>query len=121
MLHPTALLKSAIVLALLLLVTPAQGQPSAFDKAALAWTLPWDADWVTAVSFVGPNRVAAGNNLGEILVWELPGELGGPAPKPVRRLAGHTNTINRLLATPDGRWLISASNDRTGRYWGLEG
>jgi WD40 repeat protein len=90
------------------------------EKAKLAWNLPWDADWVTAVSFVGPNRVAAGNNLGDILVWELPGESGGPAPKPVRRLVGHSNTINRLLTTPDGRVLISASNDHTIRYWDLD-
>jgi WD40 repeat protein len=90
------------------------------EKAKPTWILPWDADWVTAVSFVGPNRVAAGNNLGEILVWELPGGPGGPAPKPVRRLVGHTNTINRLLATPDGRWLISASNDHTVRTWDLD-
>jgi WD40 repeat protein len=75
---------------------------------------------VTAVSFVGPNRVAAGNNLGEILIWELPGESGGTAPKPVRRLVGHTNTVTRLLSTPDGRWLISASNDRSVRYWDLQ-
>jgi WD40 repeat protein len=90
------------------------------DKATLAWNLPWDADWVTAVSFVGPNRVAAGNNVGDILVWELPASAADPAPKPKRRLVGHTNTINRLLATPDGRWLISASNDHTVRYWDLQ-
>jgi WD40 repeat protein len=99
---------------------PAAAQPAEFGKAALAWNLPWDADWVTAVSFVGPSRVAAGNNLGEILLWELPGESGGAAPMPVRRLVGHTNTVNRLVATPDGRWLISASNDRTVRYWDLD-
>src|SRR5215471_8792319 len=56
------------------------------SKASLAWNLPWDADWVTAVTFAGSNKVAAGNNLGHILVWELPGESGGAAPKPVRRL-----------------------------------
>jgi WD40 repeat protein len=95
-------------------------QPGAFDKAKPAWNLPWDADWVTAVSFVGPNRVAAGNNLGDILIWDLPGESGGTAPKPVRRLVGHTNTVTRLLSTPDGRWLISASNDRSIRYWDMQ-
>src|SRR5436305_687598 len=79
-----------------------------FDKTILAWTLPWDADWVTSVSFVGPNRLAAGNNLGDVLVWDLPEKAGVPAPMPVRRLVGHTNTVNRLLTTPDQRWLISA-------------
>ena len=84
---------------------------SDFSKAAVAWTLPWDADWVTAVTFLGPTRtIAAGNNLGEILLWELPDKTGAPAPMPLRRLDGHTNAITRLLSSPDGRHLISASN-----------
>jgi WD40 repeat protein len=92
-----------------------------FGKAALAWSLPWDADWVTAVCFPGPTgRLAAGNNLGQILLWELPAEAGTPAPSPVRRLDGHTNAITRLRATADGRWLISASYDHTIRYWDLQ-
>jgi WD40 repeat protein len=91
------------------------------DKAALAWTLPWDADWVTAVTFLGPTRrVAAGNNLGQILLWDLPEKPGDPLPAPCRRLDGHTNVITRLLATPDGRWLISASYDHTIRFWDMQ-
>ena len=91
------------------------------DKAALAWTLPWDADWVTAVAFVGSTRqIAAGNNLGQILLWELPEKPGGAAPSPVRRLDGHTNAVTRLVSTPDNRWLISASNDHTIRYWDMK-
>lgn len=89
-----------------------------FKKAALAWNMPWDADWVTAVAFIGPTRrVAAGNNLGQIVVWELPEKPGGDPPKPVLRLDGHTNVISRLAATPDGKVLISASYDHTIRYW----
>jgi WD40 repeat protein len=91
-----------------------------FDKAALAWKLPWDADWVTSVAFLGNNRVAAGNNLGQILVWDLPSKVGAAAPAPSWRLDGHTNSVNRLVATPDGRWLISASNDHTIRYWDMQ-
>jgi len=92
-----------------------------FDKAALAWTLPWDADWITAVRFLGPTRrVAAGNNLGQILVWDLPEKAGAPVPVPVRRLDGHTNVISRLLSTADGRWLISASYDHSIRFWDLQ-
>src|SRR5262245_50679987 len=92
-----------------------------FDKAALAWTLPWDADWVTAARFLGPTRrVAAGNNLGQILVWDLPEKPSGPAPAPVRRLDGHTNVVSRLLSTTDGRWLISAGYDHTIRFWDMQ-
>ncbi len=110
-----------------------------FEKATLLWSLPWDADWVSAVSFIGPRQVAAGNNLGEILVWELPekpeklaepgtdkakpaggGEKGEKplysAPAPVRQFVGHSNVINRMIGVA-GRWLITASNDHTIRYW----
>jgi hypothetical protein len=91
-----------------------------FDKAALMWTLPWDDDWVTAVAVLGPTRrVAAGNNIGQILVWELPENPGAATPVPVRRLDGHTNVISRLLATPDGRWLVSASYDHSVRLWDM--
>ena len=100
--------------------SPAAAQDVDFTKASVAWNLQWDPDWVTAVSFVGNNKVAAGNNLGHILIWELPGGSGGAAPSLVRRLVGHTNSINRLVATPDGRWLISASNDHTIRYWDMQ-
>jgi WD40 repeat protein len=93
-------------------------EASPFDKATLAWTLPWDADWVTAVRFLGASRrLAAGNNRGEILVWDLLEQASTPAPLPVRRLDGHTNVISRLLSTADGRWLLSASYDHTIRYW----
>ena len=89
-----------------------------FTKSKLTWNLTWDADWVTAVAFCGSTRrVAAGNNLGQIVVWELPEKPGGDAPKPILRLDGHTNVISRLMCTPDGKTLLSASYDRTIRYW----
>ena len=111
------------------------------EKTTLLWSLPWDAAWVSAVSFVGPRHIAAGNNLGEILVWELP-EKPEPAPEPVaekpksggsekgekpfceavpptRQFTGHTNVINRLICA-ENRWLISASNDHTVRYWDMQ-
>jgi WD40 repeat protein len=94
-------------------------QPPAFADAKLVWTLPWDNDWVTAVSFVGNNRVAAGNKLGDILVWNLPDALDAKAPPPIRRLVGHTNEITRMLTTPDQKTLISASNDHTVKYWDM--
>jgi WD40 repeat protein len=99
----------------------AEAQAPDLARTALVWTLPWDADWVTAVAFLGNNRLAAGNNLGQILVWDLPTQPGAPAPSPARRLDGHTNTVNRLVSTPEGRWLISASSDHTLRYWDSEG
>ncbi len=103
---------------LLIAIQSAAAQPAPFADAKLAWTLPWDADWVTAVSFVGDDRVAAGNKLGDILVWDLPAP-GEKAPMPSRNLVGHSNEITRMLTTPDQKMLISASNDRTVKYWDM--
>jgi WD40 repeat protein len=93
-----------------------------FTKPTQAWNLQWDADWVTAVTFLGSSRlVAAGNNLGQILLWELPAkvEKGEATPKPVARLDAHTNVISHLASSPDGKTLISASYDHTIRYWDI--
>lgn len=109
-----------------------------FEKATLLWSFPWEVDWVSAVSFVGPKHIAAGNNRGEMLLWELPEKpelLPEPsekekkstdkgerplyiAPSPSRQFLGHTNVITHLLCA-ENRWLISASNDHTIRYWDL--
>src|SRR5262249_49699805 len=98
----------------------AMAEVTNFDKAALAWSLQWDADWVTSVAFVGEGRtLAAGNNLGQILLWELPDKPGGAAPAPLRKLDGHTNVISRLLPMPDGR-LLSSSYDHTIRVWDVK-
>lgn len=94
----------------------------AWDKAQLAWNLPWDSDWVTAVAWLGPTRrIVAGNRLGEMLLWELPEKLGEKAPKPIRKLAGHSNCINRLIARKDGKRLYSCSHDHTVRVWDTGG
>jgi WD40 repeat protein len=83
--------------------------------------LPGNAGWVTAVAFVGAGRrLAAGNQLGQILLWELPDQPGSPVPNPLRRLDGHTNAVTALTATPDGRWLLSASYDHTVRCWDMQ-
>jgi WD40 repeat protein len=93
----------------------------AFDKPILVWSLTWDADWVTAVSFVGSSRkLVAGNNLGQILLWELPEKLSGDPPKPTGRLDGHSNVVSKLAATTDGKVLISSSYDHGIRYWNID-
>lgn len=98
----------------------AQEKTGVFDKAPLAFTIPWDADWCTAVTFAGSSRkLAAGNKLGQILVWDLPETPTNEVPVPARRLDGHTNAITALAATPDGRWLISTSYDHSIRLWDL--
>ncbi len=86
------------------------------DKATLAWSIVWDDDAVTAVAFLGSNRLAAGNELGSVYVFDLPEKEGTPAPS--RRLDGHTNSVTSLAALADGR-LVSASYDHTLRWWNL--
>jgi WD40 repeat protein len=91
------------------------------DKPTLVWQMPFESEsaWPVAVTFVGPNRVAAGNQDGQLFVWELPAApVESKTLWPIRRLDGHTNGITRLVATPD-ETLISASLDRTIRIWDL--
>ncbi len=108
----------------------------AFNPAnpRLRYQLTFEGSWPTSVAFLGSGRkLAAGNQLGQILVWDLP-EVPPPLdPKadkkerqaanlpPVRLLDGHTNEITRLVATPDGKSLLSASLDRTVRVWPVDG
>ena len=91
------------------------------DKPTLIWQMPFESEsaWPMAVTFVGSNHIAAGNQDGQLFVWELP---SAPTESktlwPLRRLDGHTNGVTRLVATPDGT-LISASLDHTIRLWDL--
>lgn len=91
-------------------------QPAPFADAKVLHTLPWNSDVISAVAFIGNDKVAAGNKRGDILIWNLPSG-DGKTPNPARRLLGHTGEVNRLLVTPDGKTLISASNDRTVKLW----
>ena len=87
-----------------------------FADAKVIHTLPWNSDVISAVAFIGNDHIAAGNKRGDILIWNL-SATEGKTPDPARRLAGHDNEINRLLVTPDGKALISASSDHTVKYW----
>jgi WD40 repeat protein len=91
-------------------------QSSAFTDAKVIHTLPWNSNVISAVAFIGNDQVAAGNRHGDILIWKIPAQ-GGDKLDPVRKLVGHTGAVNRLLVTPDGKTLISASNDRTVKTW----
>ncbi|MEX0703159.1 MAG: WD40 repeat domain-containing protein [Planctomycetales bacterium] len=104
-------------------------------KIERAWFLPWNAGWTRCVTFLGGSeRLAAGNQQGDILLWDLPGkmpeaapagagkakgddEFSAPVRRPLRAFRGHTNLVSRLGASPDGKWLYSASWDHTLRIW----
>ncbi len=102
------------------------------NKPIHQWQLSFEGDWPTSVSFLGNGRrIAAGNQSGQIYIWDLPETPPKPTLKdpkdkkidtppdfaPVRRLDGHANGITHLLATPDGKTLISSSLDHTVRLW----
>lgn len=103
------------------------------SKPKLRYQLTFEGSWPTSVAFLGSGRkLAAGNQHGQIFVWDLPekppefkavpkGDRQAPNLWPVRRLDGHNNEISRLVATRDGKHLASASYDRTVRLWPTEG
>jgi WD40 repeat protein len=101
-------------------------------KPKLVYQLTFEGSWPTSVAFVGKTRLAAANQEGQLIVWELPekppefkvdpkGDRKAPNIWPVRELIGHHNEITHLIATPDGKLLISSSLDRTIRVWPTDG
>lgn len=100
-------------------------------KSKLLYQLTFEGSWPTSVAFLG-KRLAAGNQLGQLVLWDLPEkppefkvdpkkEQKAPNVWPVRKLDGHTNEITRLVVNPDGKQLISSSLDRTVRIWPADG
>ncbi len=100
------------------------------DKPKLMWQLQFEGAWPMAVTFLDSGRrIVAGNQDGQLLMWDLPdeppafepksktAERQAPSAPPSRRLDGHTNGITRLVATPDGKWIVSASLDHSVRLW----
>lgn len=99
------------------------------NNPKLLWQLTFEGAWPTAVAFLDSSRkLAAANQEGQILVWDLPeeppafeadkkSERKAPNCWPVRRLDGHTNGVTRLVAANGGQTLVSASLDHSLRIW----
>lgn len=56
--------------------------------------------------------VIAGDSVGNGFIWHIYGQL-------VREFKGHTSTIRQFSLSPDGKRLISASDDRTAIIWDM--
>jgi WD40 repeat protein len=99
------------------------------NNPKLLWQLNFEGPWPTGIAFLGSGRrLAAANEGGQIYIWDLPetlpafeapknSERKAPDQPPVRRLDGHTNGVTRLIASPDGKTLVSASLDHSIRLW----
>ncbi|MBL8827032.1 MAG: hypothetical protein JNM18_08595 [Planctomycetaceae bacterium] len=96
-------------------------------KPAGHWQLPFEGAWPTAVALLPSGKqLVAGNEKGELFVWDLPGDLVAEVGKnetpplaPVRQLVGHENGITRIVALPGGHTIATASLDHTVRLWDL--
>lgn len=95
-----------------------------FDTSAIRWSLTRNSaeqvlrfheSAVNAVAIIDAERQATGGEDGKIAIWRN----GNPLPE--RTFEGHTAPIVSLSVSPDGKWLASASWDRTVRLWPLAG
>jgi WD40 repeat protein len=72
----------------------------------------------------GPVHTAAWNKLKSVKIPSLLQKFNenkyNPKPAIVQLLEGHTNTVSSVSITPDGRTLVSGSNDNTLKVWDLE-
>mgnify|MGYP002834586599 CR=1 FL=1 len=91
------------------------------SNKSYAWTLDIEAKvqsiqhWPTDENLV---LTSCSGSEGEISLWDMR-KLGnkGTTSKPLATVTGHTKSINAAYASPDGKFIISASQDNTLRLW----
>lgn len=103
-------------------------------KPQLRYQLVFEGAWPMAVTFLDSSKtVVAGNQLGQLFVWELPDSPPTEAPAksgkkreapniaPTKRLDGHTNGVTKLIYDAPSKRLFSSSLDRSLRIWSVDG
>ncbi|KAL4439724.1 hypothetical protein ABPG75_002725 [Micractinium tetrahymenae] len=64
-----------------------------------------------------PERLVTGSDDFTLFLWEP-----STQKQPLARMTGHMQLINQVTFSPDGRWIISASFDKSAKLWdGMKG
>jgi cytochrome c len=105
--------------------TKTRALTGSFDYSMMLWDISGDKPkelhrfddhdgWVKAVAFLPGDKRALAAGGGEIWLWDV--ESG----KALHVFKGHKSEISTLALSSDGKWVASASSDRTARLWNLE-
>jgi WD40 repeat protein/energy-coupling factor transporter ATP-binding protein EcfA2 len=68
---------------------------------------------VNAVAFSSTGQIATASNDGTIKLWNSQGQI-------ITTLRGHSYEVNQVGFTPDNKFLVSASSDKTVLLWDIE-
>jgi len=74
---------------------------------------------------VDNSRVLTASDDGTVKLWEVdleaePGDADGKSTKVLKTFEGHTDKVRSVVFSPDGRFALSASDDKTAQIWSTD-